>query len=717
MHTGKERLPRELSFPLLVKPVAEGTSKGVTKKSIVRDEGELREVARELIAKYRQPALVEAYVAGREFTVGLLGERRPRVLPLMEIVFLDASDPTPIYSFDMKQDWNDKIRYEVPARLSPRSSTGSKAARECFTALGAATSPGSTSAWTRRAGSTSSSATRCRDSRQAGRTSSSSPRPPASSTGASSARSSRSRSVATRSASGSGSGPGARRRRRSERRSRAPRWSGRRRPRRSPAAPTGAERPGEAFRDLRRGRAARIITAMSDDGATNEPRRRARERGSARPVQAGRWNAITDVAGVKVGHSTDHPRGGGPLKVGKGPVRTGVTAILTNAGNVFEERVVGGGFILNGAGEVSGMTQLLEWGLIETPIFLTNTLSVGAVSDAAVKWMIERHPGIGHEHDVIIPLVGECDDSWLNDIAGRHVHEEHVTEALRTASDGPVPEGSVGGGTGMITCDFKAGIGTASRKLPEVLGGYTVGVLVMSNFGVMRQLRVGGLPVGEVLDARYRSGSHRTRNYGSIIAVIATDAPLITHQLNRLAKRAALGIGRVGSTAMHGSGEIILAFSTANKVPRESRKMVYRVKILLDQRLDPLYEAVIEATEEAILNACAWRATSTARAARGPRAAARGREGARPAPALPRGPRARLPGPQARRRARARPRIPVSAAKPTAVRGAEGMPRPARPATPVAATRIERADARSDSQESEGRQLSSRGGCRSPGRS
>jgi D-aminopeptidase len=334
------------------------------------------------------------------------------------------------------------------------------------------------------------------------------------------------------------------------------------------------------------------------------PRVRARDLGiSLGRYKPGRWNAITDVAGVRVGHSTII-RGSGALKVGKGPIRTGVTAILPNTTNIFAERVVGGGFVLNGAGEVSGMTQLLEWGLVETPIFLTNTLSVGAVSDAAVKWMVERYPGIGDEHDVIIPLVGECDDSWLNDIAGRHVREEHVAEALHAASEGPVAEGNVGGGTGMITCDFKAGIGTSSRKLPERMGGYTVGVLVMSNFGVMHQLRVGGLPVGEVLDARYRKKlPRRGQDHGSIIAVIATDAPLITHQLNRLAKRAALGVGRVGSTAMHGSGEIVLAFSTANQVPRETNKMVYRMKILLDQRLDPLYEAVIEATEEAILNA------------------------------------------------------------------------------------------------------------------
>src|SRR5512134_607590 len=343
---------------------------------------------------------------------------------------------------------------------------------------------------------------------------------------------------------------------------------------------------------------------MPDVAPTPEPRVRARDLGiPLGRYRTGKWNAITDVAGVKVGHSTIVRGAAGPLRVGKGPVRTGVTAILPNPANVFQERVVGGGFILNGAGEVSGMTQLLEWGLLETPIFLTNTLSVGAVSDAAVKWMVERFPGIGDEHDVIIPIVGECDDSWLNDIAGRHVRDEHVYEALRTASDGPVAEGNVGGGTGMITCDFKAGIGTSSRRLAEALGGYTVGVLLMSNFGVMRQLRVGGLPVGEVLEARYRAAPRRQRSYGSIIAVIATDAPLSTHQLNRIAKRAALGIGRVGSTAMHGSGEIVLAFSTANQVPRETRKMVYRMKILLDQRLDPLYEATIDATEEAILNA------------------------------------------------------------------------------------------------------------------
>jgi D-aminopeptidase len=217
--------------------------------------------------------------------------------------------------------------------------------------------------------------------------------------------------------------------------------------------------------------------------------------------------------------------------------------------------------------------------------------------------MLDKHPGIGNYHDVVIPLVGECDDSWLNDIAGRHVRREHVYEALGTASDGPVAEGAVGGGTGMICCDLKGGIGTSSRKLPEQHGGYTLGVLVMSNFGKLANLRFGGLPLGEFLANHYKLEQTRGQTYGSIIAVVATDAPLLQHQLNRLCKRVALGIGRAGSHAAHGSGEIVVGFSTANQIPRETKKMVTRIKILLDQRLDPLYEAVIEATEEAILNA------------------------------------------------------------------------------------------------------------------
>jgi D-aminopeptidase len=339
-----------------------------------------------------------------------------------------------------------------------------------------------------------------------------------------------------------------------------------------------------------------------DSESSPEPRVRARQLGiKIGRFRPGRFNAITDVAGVLVGHSTII-RGKGELKPGFGPVRTGVTAILPNKRNIFMDRLIGGGFVLNGAGEVSGMTQVMEWGLIETPILLTNTMSVGAVSDAVARQMVSQYPGIGDEHDVIIPVVGECDDSWLNDITGRHVKEANVLEAMSTASDGPVAEGSVGGGTGMMTCDFKGGIGTSSRKLPEVYGGYTLGVLVMSNFGRMANLRVGGLPMGPILMEKYQDLPKRERSYGSIIAVVATDAPLLSNQMNRLCKRVGLAIGRVGSYAAHGSGEIVVGFSTANVIPRRTQKMIYKAKILLDQRLDPLYEAVMDATEEAILN-------------------------------------------------------------------------------------------------------------------
>jgi D-aminopeptidase len=319
----------------------------------------------------------------------------------------------------------------------------------------------------------------------------------------------------------------------------------------------------------------------------------------------GPWNAITDVAGVRVGHTT-LIEGEGPLVIGEGPVRTGVTAVVPND-DIFVDRAVAGGFVLNGAGEVSGLTQVQEWGLLETPILLTNTMSVGKVSDAVVKWMTRKWPKIGNEEDVVIPLVGECDDSWLNDAVGRHVRSEHVYRAIDQATTGRVAEGSVGAGTGLITCDFKAGIGTSSRLVdigPAGGGGtsYTVGILVQSNFGVMRSLRVDGAPVGEVLEPQF-SDPRRERNAGSIITVIATDAPLLSPQLVRVCKRAALGIGRCGSFAAHGSGEIIVAFSTANIVPRTATRMTATLDVLLDDACDPLYEAVVECTEEAIVNA------------------------------------------------------------------------------------------------------------------
>jgi len=344
-------------------------------------------------------------------------------------------------------------------------------------------------------------------------------------------------------------------------------------------------------------------------------RRRLRDLGfSIGRLPTGPLNAITDVAGVRVGHTTLID-GDGPLVVGEGPVRTGVTAVVPH-GDIFFNRVIAGSFVLNGAGEVSGLTQVAEWGLLETPILLTNTLAVGKVSDAAVKWMTRHFPGIGTDYDVIIPLVGECDDSWLNDAVGRHVRSEHVYRAIEQAAGGVVTEGSVGAGTGLITCDFKSGIGTSSRRVDLNGGGaaYTLGVLVQSNFGVMRSLRIDGVPVGELLEPLLTPSDRRVRNAGSIIVVVATDAPLLSSQIVRLCKRAALGIGRVGSFAAHGSGEIIVGFSTANKVPRgpsgglaeaaggRAAPLTASIEVLLDEVCDGLYEAIVECTEEAIVN-------------------------------------------------------------------------------------------------------------------
>jgi D-aminopeptidase len=304
---------------------------------------------------------------------------------------------------------------------------------------------------------------------------------------------------------------------------------------------------------------------------------------------------------VKVGHTT-LISGEGKLERGKGPVRTGITCVMP-CDDIFRNRLIGNAFVLNGAGELAGLTQVQEWGLIETPILLTNTLSVGKVGDAAVKWMSKKHPGIGADEDVIIPIVGECDDSFLNDTVGRHIRSDHVYKAIETATSGRIAEGSVGAGTGMITCDFKAGIGTASRTIAAELGVYTVGVLVLTNFGVMSNLRIDGVAVGELLVPEFAHLDKRVTSYGSIIVVLATDAPLLPSQLGRLSKRAALGVGRCGSYAAHGSGEIILAFSTANRVPRVATGMTHRLEALLDVAIGPLYEASIEATEEAIVNA------------------------------------------------------------------------------------------------------------------
>ncbi|HEY4682706.1 MAG TPA: P1 family peptidase [Candidatus Acidoferrales bacterium] len=328
-----------------------------------------------------------------------------------------------------------------------------------------------------------------------------------------------------------------------------------------------------------------------------ERRGRGRELGiTIGTLPTGRWNAITDVAGVKVGHVTLN-QGQGKLVPGQGPVRTGVTAVLPRA-DVWREKVPAGSFVLNGNGEMTGLEWIEESGYLETPIALTNTLNVGRVYDGLISYMLKRYPEIGVTDVTINPVVAECDDSELNDIQGRHVSDAATVRALENARSGPVEEGAVGAGTGMIAFGFKAGIGTSSRVIPPGDGGYTVGVLVNANMESREHLTIKGAPVGRELPGpAQRSGD------GSIIIIVATDAPLSARQLKRLARRAPLGLARTGALSRHSSGDLILAFSTGNTIPHQPKDRASALIELADTRLNPLFQAVEEATEEAVLNA------------------------------------------------------------------------------------------------------------------
>jgi L-aminopeptidase/D-esterase-like protein len=330
---------------------------------------------------------------------------------------------------------------------------------------------------------------------------------------------------------------------------------------------------------------------------------RARDLGVPFDGTPGAANAITDVTGVEIGHTT-LIIGDGALKVGVGPVRTGVTAILPR-GKESADPVFAGWTSLNGNGEMTGTTWIEESGFLEGPVMLTNTSSVGLVRDAVVKYYTQR---ARQQQAWLLPVVAETYDGYLSDTHGFHVKEKHVFEALDSARGGAVAEGNVGGGTGMTCFEFKGGIGTSSRKLDGKQGGYTVGVLVQANFGVRPQLQIAGVPVGKEIT----EGAYRTRESGSIIIVLATDAPLLPHQLKRLARRAALGLARTGSVAGNGSGDIFLAFSTAN--PGTARaEGTAALTMLPNERVNPLFEATVQATEEAIVNALVAAETMTGR--------------------------------------------------------------------------------------------------------
>src|ERR671911_274808 len=339
---------------------------------------------------------------------------------------------------------------------------------------------------------------------------------------------------------------------------------------------------------------------------------RARELGiRVGDLSPGPQNAVTDVEGVRVGHSTI-VRGEGPLVVGEGPVRTGVTVVCPRRGLARDEPVFAGSHTFNGNGEMTGLEWIREAGVLATPVAITNTHSVGVVRDALIKAEMEARTG---EKDYwCLPVVAETYDGTLNDINGLHVAVEHVREALASASSGPVREGSVGGGTGMICHEFKGGIGTSSRRLPESDGGWTVGALVQANYGRRSMLRVDGVPVGRVVSTERvpspYEGDQETRppaGTGSIIVVLATDAPLLPTQCDRLAMRASIGLGRMGGGLDEGSGDIFFAFATGNRgIPRAGLSeppATVPLQMVTNAHMSPLFHAAVEATEEAILNA------------------------------------------------------------------------------------------------------------------
>ncbi len=325
-------------------------------------------------------------------------------------------------------------------------------------------------------------------------------------------------------------------------------------------------------------------------------RRRLRELGIViGSLPTGKWNAITDVPGVKVGHCT-RIEGDGELIAGKGPIRTGVTVILPNDA-IYRENLTAGRFVMNGNGEMTGVGSIDQRGLLQSPIFLTDTSSIGRVMNGAMTWLLQTYPEIGDTLPVPVPMVAETWGGFLHDSAGRHLEDEHVLTALNNAQSGPLQEGAVGGGTGMVCYDFKGGIGTASRILPEAQGGYTIGVLVQTNHGRRADLMINGVPVGKEIADLQRVEGQKSK---SILLIGATNAPMLPAQLQRLCKRMAFGLARTGALSSHGSGDLLLFFSTGVKIKPEAA--LTEIEIFNDESITRMHQAAMEAAEEAILN-------------------------------------------------------------------------------------------------------------------
>jgi len=353
------------------------------------------------------------------------------------------------------------------------------------------------------------------------------------------------------------------------------------------------------------------LISLAAAQTTPPAKSRARDLGVPFDGSPGPFNAITDVFGVTVGHTT-LISGAGKLQVGKGPIRTGVTAVLPRGKDSMNDPVFAGWWSLNGNGEMTGTTWVEESGFLEGPVMITNTHSVGVVRDAVIQWRVAHGQPDPTGYWWSLPVVAETWDGWLNDINGFHVKPEHAFYAIDSAHGGAVEEGAVGGGTGMVCNEFKGGIGTSSRKIESKSGAYTVGVLVQCNYGSRKNLRIAGAPVGREIpeDPAYASTSFNELDRGSIIVVVATDAPLVAHQLKRLARRVSLGLGRNGSISGNGSGDIFIAFSTANSGAGAADHLV-ELKMLPNDQIEPVFTATVQATEEAIINAMVAAETMT----------------------------------------------------------------------------------------------------------
>lgn len=553
---GKTDIPETLEYPLFIKPNAEGSSKGISQNSVVEDVEQAQTLIKKMLGKYPAGVIVEEFIQGRELSVPMLEAYHNLTLEIVEHTFdlQKTGGKYNIYDYESKLgDAVDAVSVHCPPKLGDKERRAVlKMAQNVFSAMN------------------------CPDLgrvdirlREDGTPFFIELNPlPCLHSAASMMLAAHSRGLSYKDVL-------------------------------KLIVRSAAKRYGIP---LRKAQQSHFVL-----GEKNAPRSTARELGiRVGFYEPGLNNAITDVKGVKVGHVTkiehDVEIPGLP---GKSEVRTGVTAIQPGGGDVFNRHIVSSGFVLNGIGEVSGLTQAIEWGWIETPILLTNTASVGTIQRGVVQYMLEKHPELQETPQVVIPVVGETDDSFLNDVRIPSIVGKDAARAIKSAKSGPVAQGSVGAGTGMTTLDFAGGIGTSSRVIPETEGGYTVGVLVLSNFGKMRNITIDGTTVGRSLDKMFPMETRRGISYGSVIVVVATDAPLLSNQLHRISKRAALGLGRAGSHARSTSGEIILAFSTANRVLREEKKQQRHLtmKFLSDQRINPIYEAVIEAVDEAVLNA------------------------------------------------------------------------------------------------------------------